>query len=368
MMKFMGSNSAHARSHQGCRLMSIATVPLPFAASLLAGIVAVRVMLVTRKLGWPNGLISLFFALLGVQAILTGFRFVYALESVVLIQPVLAMFVCPVAYLAFRSLRGPGNEHLLKSNFWHFLPAAMMAFIVWFDFKIFIPVDSIIWFSFLVYSVLLFREVREGPDTFERFGTDDTQALVTARITTLCLLIVIMIFDVLVFLNFKYWGGSLIQEIMFFGSILLIVMSAAMLIMPSDFPIPVVIKRLHQSTVTNLAVATEEDLETFKRLEELMNTRKSYQDPNINITRIARQLHVPARSVSNAVNRVRNQNFSLFVNQLRVFDACSLLENTDMPVTEIMFAAGFNTKSTFNREFLSITGYSPSNYRRVKTS
>jgi AraC-like DNA-binding protein len=129
-----------------------------------------------------------------------------------------------------------------------------------------------------------------------------------------------------------------------------------------------VIKRLHQSTVTNLAVATEEDIETFNRLEELMNTRKSYQDPNINITRIARQLHIPARSVSNAVNRVRNQNFSLFVNQLRVFDACSLLENTDMPVTEIMFAAGFNTKSTFNREFLSITGYSPSNYRKVKTS
>ena len=244
----------------------------------------------------------------------------------------------------------------------------MMAFIVWFDFRIPFPVDSVIWFSFLVYSVLLFREVREGPDTFERFGTDDTQALVTARITTLCLLIVIMIFDVLIFLNFNYWGGSLTQEIMFFGSILLIVMSVAMLIMPSDFPIPVVIKRLHQSTVTNLAVATEEDIETFKRLEELMNTRKSYQDPNINITRIARQLHIPARSVSNAVNRVRNQNFSLFINQLRVFDACSLLENTDMPVTEIMLSAGFNTKSTFNREFLSITGYSPSNYRRVKIS
>lgn len=347
--------------------MSIATVPLPFAASLLAGIVAIRVMLVTRKVGWPNGLISLFFALLGVQAILTGFRFVYALEFVVLIQPVLAMLVCPVAYLAFKSLRGSGNEQLLKSKFWHLLPAVMMAFIVWFDFRIPIPVDGIIWFSFLVYSVLLFGEVREGPDTFEGFGTEDTQALVTARITTLCLLIVIMIFDVLIFLNFRYWGGSFTQEIMFVGSILLMLMSATMLIMPSDFPIPVVIKKLHQSTVANQAVATEEDLENFKKLEEHMSTKKTYQDPNINITRIARQLHIPARSVSNAVNRVRNQNFSLYVNQLRVFDACSLLKNTDMSVTEIMFAAGFQTKSTFNREFLSITGHSPSNFRKEGT-
>jgi AraC-like DNA-binding protein len=368
MMKFVGSNSAQACSHQGCCLMNIATVPLPFAASLLAGIVAVRVMLVTRKLGWPNGLISLFFALLAVQAILTGFRFIYALKFVVLIQPVLAMLICPVAYLAFISLRGPGNEQLSKSNLWHLLPTAMMALIVWFNFSIPIPVDIIIWISFVVYSALLFREVREGPDTFERFGTDDTQALVTVRIATLCLLIAIMIFDVMIFLNFRYWDGSITQEIMILGSILLIAMSASMLIMPSDYPIPVVMKRLHHSVVANLAAATDEDLETFKRLEEIMNTKKSYQDPNINITRIARQLHIPARSVSNAVNRVRKQNFSLFVNRLRVFDACSLLENTDMPVTEIMFAAGFQTKSTFNREFLSITGHSPSNYRREKIS
>lgn len=347
--------------------MSIATVPLPFAASLLAGIVAVRVMLVTRKIGWPNGLISLFFALLGVQAILTGFRFEYALGFAVLIQPALAMLVCPVAYLAFRSLRGPDTDQISKSNIAHLLPAAMTAVVVWLDIKLPVPVDSIIWASFMIYGVLLLSEIRDGPDTFERFGTDDVQALVAARIATLCLIIIIMIFDVMIFFNFKYWDAKFTQEIVVLGSILLITMSAAMLIVPSEFPIPVVIKRFSQSLTADQIAATEEDHITFKQLEELMLNKKPYLDPNINITRIARQLNMPARAVSNSVNRVRNQNFSQFVNQFRVLEACSLLESTDMPVTEIMFAAGFQTKSTFNREFLFVTGQSPSIYRKEAT-
>ncbi len=347
--------------------MSITTVPLPFAASLLAGIVAVRVMLVTRKVGWPNGLISLFFALLGVQAILIGFRFEYASEFVVLIQPVLAMLVCPVAYLAFRSLPGPGTDQMSKSNITHLLPAAVTAVIIWLDLKIPIPIDSVIWASFMIYGALLFSEIWEGPDRFERFSTDDVQVLVSARITTLCLIIVIMIFDVMIFLNFKYWDATFTQEIVILGSILLIMMSAAMLIVPSEFPIPVVIKRFSQSLAEDKISATEEDYKTFKKIEELMLNKKPYHDPNINITRIARQLNIPARAVSNSVNRVKNQNFSQFVNQFRVLEACSLLEGTDMPVTEIMFSAGFQTKSTFNREFLSVTGKSPSTYRKEAT-
>ena len=186
--------------------MSITTVPLPFAASLLAGIVAVRVILVTRKIGWPNGLISLFFALLGIQAILIGFRFGYELDFVVFVQPVLAMLVCPVAYMAFRSLRGPSDLPISKLNILHLLPAALTAIYLWFKIDIYFPVDGIIWASFLIFSLLFLLEIREGPDTFERFGTEDTYALVVARATTLCLLIAIMIFDVMIFLNFEYWG------------------------------------------------------------------------------------------------------------------------------------------------------------------
>jgi AraC-like DNA-binding protein len=132
---------------------------------------------------------------------------------------------------------------------------------------------------------------------------------------------------------------------------------------PSTFPIPVAAKHPRPPRPA-VQWATAEDSKVYEDLERLMQTKRPFLDPNINITRVARQLNVPARSVSNAVNRVSAQNFSQYVNRLRVSEVCSLLTDTNRPITEIMFEAGFQTKSTFNREFLAAVGRSPSGYRK----
>jgi AraC-like DNA-binding protein len=69
------------------------------------------------------------------------------------------------------------------------------------------------------------------------------------------------------------------------------------------------------------------------------------------------------RQVSNAVNRVKSMSVSQYVNDYRVREACRLLADTDEPITRIMFDAGFQTKSNFNREFLRVTGMSPKAWR-----
>ncbi|WP_425336232.1 helix-turn-helix domain-containing protein [Sinorhizobium garamanticum] len=52
------------------------------------------------------------------------------------------------------------------------------------------------------------------------------------------------------------------------------------------------------------------------------------------------------------------------VNEYRIEEAKRLLAQSNLPVTTIIFEAGFQTKSNFNREFLRVTGMSPSDYRR----
>jgi AraC-like DNA-binding protein len=339
-------------------------IPLPLAAALLAGIVAVRVILVNRSFNWPNCLIALFFALLGIQSILTSIRFGPALKTTLPIQPVLAMLICPIAFVAFRALRGPGGDGLPRTNLLHTIPAVLMAGILGFGLKLPVPIDSLIWASFLIYNILLFLEIGEGPDNFERFGTEAVQALVTARIVTVCLLAVILAYDVIIFINLEYWGGNYTNEIVAAGSLLLIAISFGALLFPNTFPIPIGTKKLHSAGSSDPSTATAEDNKIYEDLERLMRTKQPFLDPNINIVRLARQLKVPARSVSNAVNRVSAQNFSQFVNRHRVSEACSLLSDSSMPITEIMFEAGFQTKSTFNREFLAVVGKSPSNYRK----
>lgn len=57
-------------------------------------------------------------------------------------------------------------------------------------------------------------------------------------------------------------------------------------------------------------------------------------------------------------------NYTDFVNRIRVNQACQLLMGTDQQVTHICYEVGFNNVANFNRRFLEIKGVTPSAYRR----
>jgi AraC-like DNA-binding protein len=53
-----------------------------------------------------------------------------------------------------------------------------------------------------------------------------------------------------------------------------------------------------------------------------------------------------------------------YVNRLRINLACQLLmSETELPITQICYAAGYNNVSNFNRQFLAQKGMSPSRFR-----
>jgi AraC-like DNA-binding protein len=99
------------------------------------------------------------------------------------------------------------------------------------------------------------------------------------------------------------------------------------------------------------------------KLDQEMETNHLYRNENLSLNEIARKIRVPARQVSSAVNTLRAMNVPKYVNTFRIRDACRILEETDMPVTEVIFAVGFTTKSNFNREFQRVTGLNPSAWR-----
>ncbi|MGP9818959.1 helix-turn-helix domain-containing protein [Salinarimonas sp. NSM] len=113
--------------------------------------------------------------------------------------------------------------------------------------------------------------------------------------------------------------------------------------------------------------AEEEDAALVARLEALMERDAPHLDPDLTLSRLARRLGVPAKALSGAINRVRGENVSRFVNGHRVARACALLaEGAD--VTRAMLESGFGTKSNFNREFLRVTGTSPRAWRAAHAS
>ena len=108
------------------------------------------------------------------------------------------------------------------------------------------------------------------------------------------------------------------------------------------------------------------DEEKIRHLNDLMQSVKIYQDPDLRLDGIADSLDLGTRQVSALISKVHNANFYDFVNSYRVQDAATQLrmpENAKKSIQNVFEDAGFNSKSTFNTIFKKTLGATPSEYR-----
>lgn len=100
-------------------------------------------------------------------------------------------------------------------------------------------------------------------------------------------------------------------------------------------------------------------------LEHLMQTERLYRMPGLSLPQLAKQLDVHPNSLSQVINRKEKRNFFDYVNSLRVAEFKNRLASGDIKTYTLLSLAhdcGFNSKTSFNRNFKSITGLSPSEY------
>ncbi len=111
-----------------------------------------------------------------------------------------------------------------------------------------------------------------------------------------------------------------------------------------------------------------QDLETINmQLTGLMETEKLYTDPEITLGDIAQKLHIHPNYLSQVINTVFNKNFYDYINEQRVEEFLRIVKdpkNQHFTLLSLAFGCGFNSKSSFNRNFRKVTGQSPSHYLR----
>ncbi|XDD49712.1 helix-turn-helix domain-containing protein [Leptospira sp. WS92.C1] len=101
------------------------------------------------------------------------------------------------------------------------------------------------------------------------------------------------------------------------------------------------------------------------RLAELMEEERLYRDEELRMQDVAERLLITPHQVSRILNETFGKNFNEFINGYRVQEAKKiLLEEPDKTVLSIGFEVGFNTKSTFNAQFLKIAGMTPAEWRK----
>ncbi|MCY7296723.1 AraC family transcriptional regulator [Alteromonas sp. a30] len=87
-------------------------------------------------------------------------------------------------------------------------------------------------------------------------------------------------------------------------------------------------------------------------------------DANITQEEVAKLVNMGTTYFSKVFKKTTGHGFVRFVNGCRIDMACELLTHSEEPITEICFKVGFNNISNFNRQFFSLKGMTPSDYRK----
>jgi AraC-like DNA-binding protein len=100
-------------------------------------------------------------------------------------------------------------------------------------------------------------------------------------------------------------------------------------------------------------------------LHRIMQEKKLYKNEELSLAELARQLGVHPNNLSQVINSYENKSFYDYINNLRIEEFKTLLllpENRNYTLLALAFECGFNSKTSFNRNFKKFTGLSPSAY------
>lgn len=119
------------------------------------------------------------------------------------------------------------------------------------------------------------------------------------------------------------------------------------------------------SKIDNNGNIKEENI-LFSKLEECMNVKKLFLNPDINRELVAMELGTNYQYLSNAIRENIDMTFGEYVNQLKLEYAQNLLlDDSDMKIEAISVTSGFNSVRTFYRLFQKKYNLTPSEFRNI---
>ncbi len=102
------------------------------------------------------------------------------------------------------------------------------------------------------------------------------------------------------------------------------------------------------------------------RMNQIFHYVQDNFTESITLEEISKEVNLTVPSFCRFFKRMSHLTFIQFLNEYRIAHACKLLQQEDMLITDISASCGFQTLSHFNRQFLKITGYTPSHFKENK--
>lgn len=124
-------------------------------------------------------------------------------------------------------------------------------------------------------------------------------------------------------------------------------------------------KDLDEKAIKNiLKISTKINLKPVEHSQELMDyINHNYKDSALNLEALAVKFHKSVSVISRDIKKLCGQNYTDYISELRLEEACRLLRETSMSVQDITFEVGYMDKASFRRKFKAKTGVLPGEYR-----
>jgi AraC-like DNA-binding protein len=322
---------------------------------------------VAGRYGASSAALGAFFGLTTVSAGLLLATLLWPDTSLRQWRAVLGAAALPALYLHFAFGSAPGRRPG-SAELFHIVP--MVAVATSLLVNAFWAIDPILLVTYGGYLWALLRLHGRGAQHFRCLGPDMATTLIWLRIV-IAVLCASLALEVAIFTELVRGGAIetsrplLLSTALFFGLVSYALLGA--MGRPSLFE-HVYDMVVDRASLPDVKDARPEpgpaDHALVQRLDTFLANPDVLADDALTLRRVSKRLGVPARAVSVAVNRVTGQSFSDLLNDRRIILATRLMgEDPDRSLLDIMYAAGFGSKSNFYTQFKRRKGMTPAAFR-----
>jgi AraC-like DNA-binding protein len=101
------------------------------------------------------------------------------------------------------------------------------------------------------------------------------------------------------------------------------------------------------------------------KLKSVMTEKELYRKADLKVSDLASEIEISAHQLSQLLNDYFEKNFTAFVNEYRINEACKrLLSDGYSKIEAIGFEVGFNSRSTFFSAFKKLKGTTPAMFQQ----
>ncbi|PMJ97923.1 AraC family transcriptional regulator [Vibrio sp. 10N.261.55.A7] len=337
-------------------------IPVPFIVSMLLGLLAITLYVRFTQQAKAT---CLFLSLCMTTTAMVGLRWTFECAFFSLAQPILASTIPIAAWYTFVHVNreeGSLPTYHLAAPLFVVVSAVTQPWLA-------LPLDEILTLMYVCYGIALIRY--SSTDTaLVNVSLGNWDGVKRAEGTAGWMLMFSAFIDLFMSLDFALNQGEWSRYIIATAHLILVpVLSMTVVVAGINTPIPEEVdnvkgKEKSDENANDPFMSMDRAQEISSSLALKIRQDSLYLDPELTLSKLTRKLGIPAKHISIAVNQVHQQNISRYINEYRIDHAKQLLLTTDQTITQIFMHSGFQTKSNFNREFLRITGVTPSGFRK----